>query len=49
VTGTFPGAFLPRIIVQCSDCTKVVDVREIPADRAEEHLRERAGLTSSRS
>jgi hypothetical protein len=49
VAGTFPGAFLPKIVVQCADCTKVVEVRQIPADQAEEHLRERAGLASSHS
>ncbi|MGH2720911.1 MAG: hypothetical protein ACRDJO_04825 [Actinomycetota bacterium] len=49
VVGTFPGAFLPKIVVQCANRTKVVEVGQIPAGQAGEHLRKRAGLASSHS
>lgn len=38
VQGTFPGAFLPKIVVSGSNQTLLVDVQEIPHGDVERHL-----------
>jgi hypothetical protein len=40
VQGTFPGEFRRQIVVGGANKTVVVDVQEIPADAAEQHLLE---------
>jgi hypothetical protein len=46
VHGTFPGMFVPKVIVAGSNQTLVVDVQEIPHDKAEQFLASHHGLVS---
>jgi hypothetical protein len=42
VNGTFPGMYVPKIVVAGSSGTQVVNVEEIPATEAENFLKKRA-------
>ena len=42
VSGTFPGEFRPKIVVSGSNGDKVIDVKEIPHEQLEGHLKSKA-------
>jgi hypothetical protein len=42
VHGSFPGSFVPEIVVSGSNKQMVVKVQEIPADQADSYLQKRA-------
>jgi hypothetical protein len=42
VHGSFPGSFVPEIVVSGSNQTIVVKVNEIPAEKADDYLQKRA-------
>jgi len=42
VHASFPGSFLPKIVVQGSNKTEIVAVKEIPAEQADAHLQKLA-------
>ena len=42
VHGSFPGSYLPKIVVSGSNKTIVIDVKEIPAEQADSYLQKRA-------
>lgn len=42
VSGSFPGQFVPKIVVSGTNKTIVVDVKEIPAEQSDSYLTELA-------
>ena len=42
VRGTFPGQFVPKIVVSGSNGQQVIDVMEIPHDQVDEYVKGRA-------
>ena len=46
VTGSFPGQYLPEIVVCGSNGQRLVPVEQIPYEDAENFLRERVGQTA---
>jgi hypothetical protein len=47
VYGTFPGMYVPKIVIAGTNGTQVIDVEEIPATEAENFLKKRSAAVAA--